>query len=1416
MCEWEEEVMEAIWEAERQAPDRVDRQIWSVSVTEREVVAGLQHNSQHVQSNGMCIFRTLEGLNEALDRDPGNELLRQYGTSHDADFDMLQADTSFGALALVGFAAADRLRATLTPNDLREYTVPWSSKARGICKEEHRNFLAELCGNFLQDTKARIQAARRRRRTLTMVELECVQQHEAAHAKSEKFYGRCELQEELRRRVLAGAGGCPVLVHGDSGSGKTSLLCRVAVTLQQQLPESGTMVLRLCGTTPLSSSARELLWGVCMQLSMVRDEATGPPISVPAISDFMGLVEWFAAAMATATEDAPIVVVLDSLDQLSDLDNGRSQPHRWLPMRDLNPHAHLVLSSLSSEHGIVDTLRSVLPQSEEAVAHIMQVPLLQGEEGELILRDWLDGDGRGLSEAQWAAVRAAIPPACTILYIRLLFDRVKQWHSYDAAARLPDNVPDLIDRFYHDLEREHGTALVNACLRLLLVARSGLSTEALIDLLSADDDVLGGPGQPGTVLEKLEPPMRRLPPLVFARLRAALGDYVVERGANGIAVLALYHRQFLEVGRQRYRLNDPAVLQHTSHALASLFSGDLARSLTTRGIKTHPLWHGAEPNRRRVHELPGALIQADEVGRCATECLCNLEFLEAAFAAGEEYVSDLLDTYFRVLSDDAASVDSAAVTQFRIFVSRWRSALLQRPKATLSLAGNEPESSPVAMAAARTRARVAAGASTGGPLYLKWCNKPQTMEPCVSTVAGPSRATHNQDGGRVVSACAFGAEGKRYAVGTLGRCVVYDTLSGRMLSCFTEHQRHGGEQPGGWVYACCFKPEVGEEVLSGGEDCRGRVWGATDGTQRLELRGHRGRVLAVAWEGETLITGSADGTVRLWSSKDGAVRRSLQEGAAAVTRVAVLRHQERLLVAAGTYRGGVFVSRGERLATRYTSAGDHAVTGLEWVPASAEQGMKAPPRLLAVNFDGSATLLSARCEPLMTWRVGHARGVTGCALSPQGASRFVTAGSDGLLLLHSWGGDLNGKPEPNGQLTGHAAMILGTAWSSNGDILLSCCEDGTSKLWSPQLAGPVHGSGAEGDDDDALLDIASSGGYLGFYLSPDGSRLQVLRRDGYFARYDLDPAEYTAVPEHPANLGCYPDDIGDVGCYMGGPSLDSPVWAVAHYSTQVAVWDAGFPEASVRWTPEFDDDIAYSSGSGDGTEKLALGGHGRAGPIVWLEGNAEDCIEMTSHFNAWVYDVQWSPTGQWLLSTGSDGSHVHAADDLEGEPVARMPHATHGAWSNDSRWVALHSTDGQGGYCSGGEEVSVFEARTGTHLARLPCQFDGGPVRLAWSPDDTVLFALCTKEGFLGVPCLFAFAVNHTTRPLNFVEMGWFMLPSSIAPQHLKVASEPRGPPYRLVVATASGELHLVHMGNFSQIGTPGRNPKSKGERAEH
>ena len=112
------------------------------------------------------------------------------------------------------------------------------------------------------------------------------------------------------------------------------------------------------------------------------------------------------------------------------------------------------------------------------------------------------------------------------------------------------SVEESIRFFFLSLEKIHGHVLISHALGYITCAGpAGISQAELEDVLSCDDEVLDD------VYQWWTPPSRRLPPLLWARARNDIGEYLVEKGTadnSGARVYSWYHRQFREVAEKMY------------------------------------------------------------------------------------------------------------------------------------------------------------------------------------------------------------------------------------------------------------------------------------------------------------------------------------------------------------------------------------------------------------------------------------------------------------------------------------------------------------------------------------------------------------------------------------------------------------------------------------------------------------------------------------------------------------------------------------------------------------------------------------------------------------------------------------------------------------------------------------------------
>jgi hypothetical protein len=168
--------------------------------------------------------------------------------------------------------------------------------------------------------------------------------------------GNEEEEEEIRR--FLGESGRLFMISGESGCGKTTLVSKLTVSLQNYLSEhvekSGTVkyhfIVRLLGTTSMSGNVKSLLISIITQMSAIYEpnkyandnEKEWSSMNLTSMT-FEALTKLFISKCKLATAKDPVVIVLDSLDQLSDEDNGRALSS-WLPLAWRTKYVFIITS----------------------------------------------------------------------------------------------------------------------------------------------------------------------------------------------------------------------------------------------------------------------------------------------------------------------------------------------------------------------------------------------------------------------------------------------------------------------------------------------------------------------------------------------------------------------------------------------------------------------------------------------------------------------------------------------------------------------------------------------------------------------------------------------------------------------------------------------------------------------------------------------------------------------------------------------------------------------------------------------------------------------------------------------------------------------------------------------------------------
>ena len=372
---------------------------------------------------------------------------------------------------------------------------------------------------------------------------------------TEYFCGRKSILDILRSYLDNSRENRVLAMIGDSGSGKSSVMAKA---IQEALSgrQKAVIVYRFIGTTSHSSNIISLLQSICGQIAREFDttlEKLAGEGREKSLYDLNGLSEIFRKCLALGTQEKPVFIFLDALDQLSDADNAKSL--FWLP-RELPGNTRMVVSSLPD----------LKPQLGNH--YIEFLPVLPIEEASQILERWLKSISRKLTTEQEEEVLTKFSKTKLPIYLKLAFEQAKKWNSYTTKYQLQEDVKGIINGFIDMLEEEHVKDFVQDVICYMLSGRyMGLAENEILEILAFDEEHWQ------KFLERTHPDHRqelidqkeefkvskgsmKIPMVVWSRLYLDLEPFLTERDADGVPIITFFHRQFNELLRERYGLDE--------------------------------------------------------------------------------------------------------------------------------------------------------------------------------------------------------------------------------------------------------------------------------------------------------------------------------------------------------------------------------------------------------------------------------------------------------------------------------------------------------------------------------------------------------------------------------------------------------------------------------------------------------------------------------------------------------------------------------------------------------------------------------------------------------------------------------------------------------------------------------------------
>lgn len=892
------------------------------------------------------------------------------------------------------------LRKKLGNENIFRYKVEW--KGNGITTDH----IKKLC----DDVKASLSKIIEKEISLIEdkppLETEIDAHEDFGKDRARVFVGRVEMLKNIQD-YISKADKRSLAVYGESGTGKSVLMAYSIQQTKEKHPDTQVLS-RFIGATPESSLGRALLESLCHQISRVygADESDIP-------TDYKELVKEFPKRLALVTEEKPLVLYLDALDQLSDANDARNLI--WLPA-ELPENVRLIVSTLPGE--CYKTLKRKI--SEENLRELQPMP---AHEGEKLLDLWLNDAKRALQTHQRKELLGKFRENGLPLYLKLVFEEARRWKSYTEKIKLSPDIRGIIHDLFKRLssDENHGEMMVSRSLGYLAAAKNGLTEDELIDILSEDRQVFNDFKRRAYH----KPPEQRLPVQIWSRLYFDLEPYLTERSADGTSLMSLYHRQFSEAIVEEYLSGEDKKNRH--QGIAEYF-GKQSVYIERDDKKT--------PNLRKLSELPFQQTYSN-IWKELNDTLTDTEFLEQKNTHFTVY--DLLDDYRCAMGEmpgeDEIDEQRSVIQAYGKALDQESFVLKENPELTFQQIYN------------RLQWQSNKNILLENKLEFEKNHFKRPWLHLITNSAESSALLRTFTGhtGKI-SSCAFSPDGTSIVSASYDRTLrIWDTASGAERAVLSGHSSalHG-----------YVMNSDGALLLSSSCDCL-KLWDIITGLELLTLTGPKytgsgdpiglypdrtvalSGAFALSPDGSFVVSGVGDGTLIVCETATGTMR--------------TLTHTHPI--------GHIYISPD---AAYIVSVADNVKSprGTAWgrtlkiwdAATGAERAtLSCVGYLFGVSPDGAFILLPTKDSILKIWDLssgverailtGHTGRITTLSISPD-SSYIVSGSEDGIVKV--WDATTGAE---RFTLIGHTGEVVGCAISPDGTYIVSAGQDFTLRVW---------------------------------------------------------------------------------------------------------------------------------------------------------------------------------------------------------------------------------------------------------------------------------------------------------------------------------------------------------------------------------
>ncbi|NJP10956.1 MAG: AAA family ATPase [Leptolyngbyaceae cyanobacterium RU_5_1] len=474
-----------------------------------------------------------------------------------------------------------------------------------------------------------------------------------------------------------------------------------------------------------------------------------------------------------------------------------------------------------------------------------------------------------------------------------------------------------------------------------------------------------------------------------------------------------------------------------------------------------------------------------------------------------------------------------------------------------------------------------------------------------------------------VNSVCFSPDGQRLVSGCGDDTMKLWTLDGHELVTFIGHSRG--------VRSVCFSPD-GQMLASGSSDCTIKLW-SLDGRELQTSSKHRAEILCVRFspDGQLLASGNSDNTIRLWSL-DGLELETFSSHRDRVVSICFSPDGQTVVSGSGDGTIKLWSLDGEVLQTFFGHG--------EWVNSLCF----SPDGQMLISGSGDRTIrLWSLASRNRQFFAGCGSRVSSVRLSPNN-QLLASCGEDDAIRLWSLDGELIRT------ILGNSAGVNSISFSPDGQTLVSGGGNGMVKLWSLEgqelrIIGK-HNRRVKWicfSPDSQLLASRSSSSIKLWNL--DGHELAVLYHpnlsgnvvcfssDGQMVAADVGEGMVKLWDSHGEELHTFHSSIERINSLCFSPDSQSLAIGSGDLGT-ISLWSLDGKNlrtflghsANASYLCYSPNGQILASGSGDRTVKL------------WSPDGEE--LQTFSDHSAGVTDICFSPDGRFLASSSCDGTVI--------------------------------------------------------------------------------------------------------------------------------------------------------------------------------